>query len=441
MSTHGRAPSVDRLSRDDALGGYAPRVRVAAARRAVDALRATGSDYDAFRDMAVRLAGAICTQGPRPAIDMAGVVLHTGLGRARLAERAAERIAAVARDHCLLELDTESGERGDRQSHVRDLLRELTGAEDALVVNNGAGAVLLALASLASGRDVILSRGQMIEIGGSFRMPDVVRESGCRLVEVGCTNQTHLHDFESAITPTTGAILRCHPSNFTLSGFVSQPEPRDLAELSRRHGAAFVDDLGSGCLVDTRAFGLPRERTLQDALGDGADVVTASGDKLLGGPQCGLVLGRTAAIAAMRAHPLARALRVDKLAVAGLAATLELYAEGKVSEIPVWRVIAKPLDAVRRRARALARACPWEHVVQLGETEIGGGASPGTSLPTWRLGIAASDACALARRLRQADPSVVGRIEDGLVWLDPRCADEREVREVARLLARLGADE
>ena len=271
----------------------------------------------------------------------------------------------------------------------------------------------------------------MVEIGGSFRMPDIVRDSGCRLVEVGCTNKTRLSDYASAVGQETSAVLRCSPSNFRIVGFQGEPTATEIAGLCRERGLMMIDDVGSGCLVDTTRFGLPRERTLREALLDGADVVTASGDKLLGGPQSGLVLGRRDLVQRLAQHPLARAVRVDKLILAGLEVTLRLYAEGREADVPVWRYAGRPLDEIRKAAKTLARACPGWSSVEPGSTEMGGGSMPGRGLPTWRVGLSVDDPEEALRRLRNAPRPVIGYIERDKVWLDPRTAEPDEVREVA----------
>jgi len=432
-SGSGRPPSVDQLARlindDPDLHGYA----VLAARFAVS----VGRDFES-----TAMQRFIDLVGPslRAVINLSGVVLHTGLGRARLAEDAVLAIADAASDHSAVEFDLEEGERGDRQDHVRWLLRELTGAEDALVVNNCAGAVVLALSAVCAGSPVVLSRGQMVEIGGQFRMPDIIKMSGCRLVEVGCTNKTHLRDFEEVMGDEVGAFLRCHQSNFAQVGFVGQPEPKELAELAHSRGWAMIDDLGSGCLVDTTRFGLPKERTLADAVGDGADLVLASGDKLLGGTQAGILLGSKSMIDRCKRHPLARTLRIDKLCLAGLEATLRLYFEKRELEIPVWRYCAKELDEIKRDCLRLKKV--WGRgEVAAGTTELGGGSFPGVGVPTWRFGMG-SGSDELAKRLRLA--GVVGRIESGQIWLDPRTATAEEIKEtclVLELIRENGGDE
>jgi L-seryl-tRNA(Ser) seleniumtransferase len=424
-------PSVEKLALDPALSGFAERVRRIAARGAVAAARSQlkngqGADPSTILGEAVRRASEMSGPSLRPAINMSGVVLHTGLGRARLAAAAIEQVETVARGHSVLEFDEDLGGRGDRQEHVRGLLRELTGAEDALVVNNNAAAVVLALSALCAGREVVLSRGQMVEIGGSFRLPDIVGHSACKLVEVGTTNKTRLADYQKALTKDTAAVLRCHPSNFQIVGFTEEPSAQDLARFCGEKGLVLIDDVGSGCLIDTAQYGLPHERTLEEALNDGAHLVTASGDKLLGGPQAGILVGRKDAVQKAARHPLARAFRIDKLTLAGLEATLRLYLEGRHDEIPVWRYVSRPLDEVRRLASKLGE--PVE-----GKTEMGGGSLPGTVIPTFRVKIA-GNAEDNAARLRAAPVPVVGYIQDGAFWLDPRTAEDEECALVASLL-------
>lgn len=373
----------------------------------------------------------------RRVINATGVVLHTGLGRAVLAESARRAVEEVAKGHSMLEVDRETGERGDRIEHVRELLCRLTGAEDATVVNNNAGAVLLAVTVLAQGREVIISRGQLVEIGGAFRMPDIIAQSGARLVEVGTTNRTRLSDYEQAISPDTALLLRCHPSNFRIVGFTEEVSSIDLASLAHRHGLAVLDDVGSGCLVDTERFGLEHEPTLQESIQAGCDVVTCSGDKLLGGPQAGILLGRKDIMQRIRKHPLHRALRVDKLTLAALEATLRLYLnpEETLREIPVLRALAMPADEIRRRAQRLKRrlqaSLSAEAVtvrLREGASAVGGGSLPGQQLPTtlvclgWRDG----NASQLARALRWQEPAVFARIEQDEVVIDPRTLLEDE---------------
>lgn len=432
-------PSVDKLARSPRLAGHSERVRNTAARGAIAQARAAlakGKSID-FESRAVQLALELSQASLRPAINMSGVVLHTGLGRARLADAAVESVKAVASGHSSLEFDEVSGGRGDRQDHVRTLLRELTGCGDAHVVNNCAAAVVLALRAVASGREVVLSRGQMVEIGGSFRMPEIVAESGCKLVEVGTTNKTRLEDYAAAVGPQSGAVLRCHPSNFKIVGFHEEPTAQELAAFCKERSLSLIDDVGSGCITDTTTYGLPNERTLREALSDGADIVTASGDKLLGGPQCGLILGTPMAVAAIRRHPLSRAVRIDKLTLAALEATLRLYLQGRELEIPVWRYLARPPAEVRQSAERIAKALGDRARVESGSTEVGGGSLPGASVPSYRVTIQGANPEDLAAALRARTTPIVGYISDGQFWLDPRTAEDGEVDSVIAALAEL----
>lgn len=438
MSELRRLPKVDVLASHPDLSVYPEPVRVRAARKAIESVRAELLGGGAFSEPELVLQ-AVCeaereaTGSIRRVINASGVILHTGLGRARLSREAARAIGEAATHHSAVEFNLEDGLRGDRQDHVRDLLCELTGAADALVVNNCAAAVFLALNAHCAGREVILSRGQMVEIGGSFRMPDIVRQSGCELVEAGCTNKTHLRDYSDAITDRTAAILRCHPSNFRLVGFVEEPASEELAALAHERGLLLIDDVGSGTVVDTSAFGLPKEPTLHDSLAAGADLVLSSGDKMLGATQAGIMLGSAVAIRSCKRHPLARAMRVDKLTLAGLEATLRLHVQGRQSEIPTLWAMSRPLADVRRAALRIAKARSGL-LVEKGLTEVGGGSIPGTGIATWRVGLKSPNADALARSLRKASPPIVGRIERDLVWLDPRTMDETDVRDAVRVL-------
>jgi L-seryl-tRNA(Ser) seleniumtransferase len=374
----------------------------------------------------------------RRVINATGVVLHTGLGRAVLAEAARKAVAEVAQGHSMLEIDRETGERGDRIEPVRELLCRLTGAEDATVVNNNAGAVLLAVTVLAQGKEVLISRGQLVEIGGAFRMPDIIAQSGAKLVEVGTTNRTRLSDYERAITADTALLLRCHPSNFRIIGFTEEVSAAELAALAHRHGLAVLDDVGSGCLVDTAQFGLEHEPTLQESLQAGCDVVTCSGDKLLGASQAGILLGRREIVQRLRGHPLHRALRVDKLTLAALEATLRLYLNPQqaMREIPTLRALAISADAIRRRARRLKQrlqaVLPAETVkvrLREGMSAVGGGSLPGQQLPTTLVCLQPLQHSTqqLARALRQQEPAVFARIEQEEVVIDPRTLLEDEL--------------
>ena len=359
----------------------------------------------------------------RPVINATGVVLHTNLGRAPLAAAAAQAAAAIAGRYSTLEFDPRTGRRGRRHDLVADLLRYLTGAEAAAVVNNCAAAVLLMLTALARGKEVIVGRGELVEIGGGFRMPDVMRLSGARLVEVGTTNRTRPEDYAAAVTPKTVAILKVHASNFQVVGFTESVEVDALARVARQHGVLLLHDLGSGSLLDSTAYGLAAEPRIQDSLGAGTDLLACSGDKLLGGPQAGLLLGRAQVVDQVMKHPLARAVRVDKLTLAALAATLDLYLTQSVRELPIWNMLGASADAIAARART------WQHrLMERGievdlvptESTVGGGSLPGERLPTTALAIASQRAAELLRRLRQHEPPVIGRIEQQRVLLDPR---------------------
>jgi L-seryl-tRNA(Ser) seleniumtransferase len=373
---------------------------------------------------------------PRPVINATGVIINTNLGRAPLSDAALAAVAAVAAGYSALEYDLEAGERGSRLAPVRALLRDVTGAEDALVVNNNAAAILVTLSGLASGRDVIISRGELVEIGGGFRIPDVLRQSGARLVEVGTTNRTRVADFAAAINSETALLLSVHPSNYRILGFTASPTLAELAHLAHERQIPLIHDLGSGALLRTERWGLPHEPMPQDSIAAGVDLVCFSGDKLLGGPQAGIVLGKTSLIAQLERHPLMRAMRIDKLTLAALHATLQAYHTGTAErEIPVWRMIAAPAKEMKARAARWVEALRPQGIVadvRGGRSAIGGGSMPGETLPTWHCVItpkpggpplddAAGDtASALSARLRSGQPAVVARVLRAQVLLDPR---------------------
>jgi len=360
----------------------------------------------------------------QPVINATGVIIHTNLGRAPLSSEARAAMEATSRGYSNLELDLEEGERGSRLVHLEALLCQITGAEAAIAVNNNAAAVLLALTVLCQNRGVIISRGQAVEIGGGFRIPEVMRQSGACLVEVGTTNRTYLHDYEEAIGEGTAALMRVHTSNFRVVGFAESTPLEDMARLARQHGLLLLDDLGSGCLIDTTPFGLAAEPTVQDSLAAGADLTFFSGDKLLGGPQAGIIVGRAELIGRLRRHPLARALRMDKGSIAALAATAIHYVRGEALEkIPVWQMISMPLETVQRRARRWARAIGTPARILHGRSMVGGGSLPEEGLPTRVVAIAPhgeASVAELARRLRLGQPPVVARIEREHLLLDPR---------------------
>ena len=447
-------PSIDRLLSDERVRGLSDRYdariitdvareRLAEARRAIAAGRPC-PPYDAIVLSLIESIGSIVAPTLRPVINATGVILHTNLGRAPLSSEAIAAMEAVAHGYSNIEFELETGDRGSRHSHLESLLCRLTGAEAAIAVNNNAGAVLLGLAALASNREVIISRGQLVEIGGGFRVPDVMAESAARLVEVGTTNRTYLADYATAITADTAALLRVHTSNFRIIGFAESPSLSDLASLAHERGLLLLDDLGSGSLLDTTQFGLGKEPTIQESLAAGADLVFFSGDKLLGGPQAGIIAGRRDLVDKLKRHPLARALRLDKMTIAALTATLTHYVKDEaLQKIPVWRMISLPVAAIERRAARWAKALgPTARIVD-GRSMIGGGSLPEESLPTKLLALGADapvDVVAVARRLRLSDPPVIARIERDLLLLDPRTADPRQDRLlIAALQAALSA--
>ena len=401
------------------------------------AMRAGGDVAPTAEDIAhwsfARL-GAERQSGLRPLFNLTGTVLHTNLGRAAFAEAAIEAAVAAMRDAVALEFDVASGKRGERDDHVRALICALTGAEDATVVNNNAAAVLLCLNTLADGREAIVSRGELIEIGGAFRLPDVMARAGARLVEVGTTNRTHPEDYRRAVTAETGAILKVHTSNYRIQGFTAEVRTAELAAIAKAANAPLLHDLGSGVLVDLAAYGLPREPTVGEVVADGADLVTFSGDKLLGGPQAGFVVGRRDLIAAINRNPMKRALRIDKVRLAAIEATLTLYRDpDRLGErLPTLRFLARSLEDIEAQARrvlphvaqALGDACGAEICVC--QSQIGSGALPLETIGSAGLAIRPHDGGGqaieeLARRLRALPRPVIGRIDDGRFVLDLRC--------------------
>jgi L-seryl-tRNA(Ser) seleniumtransferase len=362
----------------------------------------------------------------QPVINATGVIIHTNLGRAPLSKAALEAMTAAARGYSNLEFDLDSGSRGGRGQSVERLLMALTGAEAALAVNNNASAVLLVLTALLTDRGVVISRGQLVEIGGGFRVPDVMQQSGARLVEVGTTNRTHLRDYADALEmdDDIGAFLRAHRSNFRLVGFVTEPALDEMAALAHGHGLIVVDDLGSGALLDSAAFGLEHEPTVQESIQAGADIVCFSGDKLLGGPQGGLIVGRDDLIDRIRRHPWARAVRMDKIALAALQATLMHYQKNEVVEhVPVWQMISRTPTELKRQARRWIRglrAVGYDVTIAEGQSTIGGGSLPGATLPTWWVSVQVPSPDALAKALRQGQPPIIARIENDRLLLDPR---------------------
>ncbi|MCW2977331.1 MAG: L-seryl-tRNA(Sec) selenium transferase [Actinomycetia bacterium] len=410
-------PSVDELARglDDPLAIEAARTVLDRAREEIR----SGADPG---DLPGRLAAelrAVRAPSLRRVLNATGVIVHTNLGRAPLAEEAIAQVVETARGYSNLELDLTEGTRGSRQDHVAALLRRLTGADAALVVNNNAAAVLLALAALGEGREVVVSRGELIEIGDGFRIPDVLMRSGARLVEVGTTNRTRAKDYEKAVGPDTALLLRVHQSNFRVVGFTELPRLEELAAVARRHGLPLVDDQGSGALLD-----LPGEPTAKESLAAGTDLVCFSGDKLLGGPQAGIVVGRADLVERLRRHPLQRAVRADKLTLAALEGTLRLYLDTP-ERIPVLRMLAQDTATVRARAERLASLVGGSVEETVGR--VGGGALPLAELPSFACAVEES----LAAPLRHGEPPVVGVVRDGKLLLDCLTLADTEIDEVA----------
>ncbi|WP_439578122.1 L-seryl-tRNA(Sec) selenium transferase [Elioraea sp.] len=443
-----RAPEtavlLERFGRDATLAAL--RAEAEAARAALRAGAAPPGGTALIDAAADRLARAFAP-GLRRVVNLTGTVLHTNLGRAPLPEEAIAAAAEAMRHPSTLEFDLVTGRRGERDDHVRGLLRELTGAEDATAVNNNAAAVLLVLNTLAKGREVLVSRGELIEIGGSFRMPEIMARAGCRLKEVGTTNRTHPHDYREAIGPRTAALMRVHQANFALSGFVARVPDAELAAIAKAAGLPFVTDLGAGALVDLERFGLPHEPTAREALAAGADLVTFSGDKLLGGPQAGLVVGTAALVRRLNRNPLKRALRLDKGRLAALEAVLRLYRapDRLAGRLPAVALLARPEAAIRAAAGRLAAALTaalgsgWRVAVEPCHSQIGSGALPVDTLPSAAVTVAGRGIEALAARLRGLALPVLGRVAEGRLWLDCRCLTAADEQDLDAVLPDLGA--
>lgn len=426
-------PAVDKVLADPRaaalIATYGRDSVTAAVRTALDAARAraragapVAPDPAALIEGAAQVLRRRFAPSLRPVINATGVIIHTNLGRAPLSEAAQAAMLAAAAGYSTLEFDLETGRRGSRLVHAEAILREITGAEAALIVNNNAAALVLTLTALARDRAVIISRGQLVEIGGGFRIPEVMAQSGARLVEVGTTNRTRAADYERAITPETAALMRAHASNFKQIGFVESVPLEELARIAHRHHLLAIDDLGSGALLDTAVYGLDHEPTVGESLAAGMDVICFSGDKLLGGPQAGIIVGRKPYLDALKRHPLMRAIRADKLTTAGLAATLDHYRRGDaLTAIPVWRMIARPLADLRQQAEAWAAAlAPLPAQVGASESTVGGGSLPGATLPTACLALRPASPDAFLAALRAQDPPVIARIERDAVLFDPR---------------------
>ena len=449
-----KLPSVDKLLAEPSLASLeVPRSMVVqAVREALDDLRSRILAGETVQISAEQIVGQVretALRLSRPSlkrvINATGIILHTGLGRAALPKAACEALESIACGHSNLETDLETGARGSRQRHYNRLLADLSGAEAGFAVNNNAAAVLLALNTLAVGMEVIVSRGQLVEIGGSFRLPEIMSRAGARLVEVGTTNRTRIKDFEAAITPDTALILRVHPSNFRMVGFTEQASLEELVDLGYRHGIPVVEDAGSGALIDLAQFGLRGEPQIQDSIRTGADIVTFSGDKLLGGPQAGLIVGKKDLMDAMMKNPLARALRIGKLTVAALEATLKLYMDPErlTANVPTLRAISRPIEDIERAAShtaALIGKIPGVQAEVIdGFSEVGGGSLPGESLPTRLIALTSVSLSPLdlAREFRLADPPVFGRVGDDKFLLDLRTVDDAEIPAIAEAAARI----
>ncbi|MFA5074307.1 MAG: L-seryl-tRNA(Sec) selenium transferase [Nitrospirota bacterium] len=385
----------------------------------------------------------------RRVINATGVVIHTNLGRSILSEKAIQHLTDICRGYSNLEYDIRKGERGNREAHIEEILKRLTGAEAALAVNNNAAAVLLTLDSLAHGKDVIVSRGELVEIGGSFRLPDVMQQSGAILHEVGTTNKTRLNDYKNAITDQTGLILKVHTSNYKIIGFTSEVHITELAKLGSEHGIPVVWDLGSGSLVDLAAYGVGKEPTVQEAIESEADIITFSGDKLLGGPQAGIIIGKKKHIERIKANPLMRALRMDKLTLAALEATLHQYLdrEKAIKDIPTLNMLTQPLNEIGRKADLLLsgirnQASGITATIQDDTSQSGGGTLPLGNFPTktvciWHKTMNAQE---LESQLRLNDPSIITRIKEGMVVLDPRTLNEEEIGVIIKKIINLTTD-
>lgn len=373
-----------------------------------------------------------------PVINAAGVILHTNLGRAPLSQAAIQATLQISLGYSNLEFDLAKGKRGSRLLHAEEILTRLTGAEAALVVNNNASAVLLALSALAKRRAAVIARTQMVEIGGGFRVPDVMKQSGARLVEIGATNRVHLNDYQAALEEKPVLFMRAHRSNFQIVGFTSEPGLHEIAALAHQAGIVVVDDLGSGSLMDTARFGLSHETTVQESLAGGADLVCFSGDKLLGGPQAGIIIGRADLVFRLKKHPLARAIRADKLCLAALSATLMHYLKDEAeSQIPIWRMISMQLEAIQSRALAWAQTLGQGEVIP-GESTVGGGSLPGETLPTYLLALDVRSPDRFMKQLRRSKPPVIARLENNLVLFDPRTVlQEQETTLLAAIRSAL----
>jgi L-seryl-tRNA(Ser) seleniumtransferase len=423
-------PSVDQLLQThqaaELIAHHGRPLTLQAIRAALDVYRKklreeeTAPQRDAILSLAQAYLHQWIAMTLEPVINATGVILHTNLGRAPLSQAALRAINNAAAGYSTLEYDLKEGKRGSRLVHAASLLTRLTGAEDALVVNNNAGAVLLALSALAYRRQVIVPRTQLVEIGGGFRIPDVMRQSGVKLIEIGATNRVHLSDYEESLNEKTGMVLHTHASNFRIIGFTSEPSLTEIAGLVHQSGILLMYDLGSGALLDTARFGLAHEPTVHEGLAAGADLICFSGDKLLGGPQAGIIVGKADLLAKIKKHPLARALRADKLCLAGLNATLIHYLKDEAEcEIPVWQMISRTPEQLYARVKHWIEFLGIGEIIE-GQSTIGGGSMPGETLPTFLLSLNLRSPDNVVRRLRTARPPIIARVENNRVVLDAR---------------------
>jgi L-seryl-tRNA(Ser) seleniumtransferase len=450
-------PSVDRIVTDERIRSfektYSHELLVNVTRQRLDRERSSillGRQPRTFDDIVASVQTMLLgleRPGLRPLINATGVVLHTNLGRAPLSREAMDAMEEASRGYSNVEFEVESGKRGSRQSLIEPIICQLTGAEAAMVVNNNAAAVLLGLAAVARRKEIVVSRGQAVEIGDSFRIPDVMRQSGAKLIEVGTTNCTYISDYDHAITDRTAGIMRVHSSNFQVVGFTHAVAIEELTALGERRGIPVLDDLGSGCFLDTAAFGLSPEPTVQQSILAGTALAFFSGDKLVGGPQAGIIAGGKAYVDKLRKHPLARAVRIDKIRLAGLSATLIHYLKGEALEkVPVWRMISTPMAVLEKRAVAWAEAAGARAEVIEGESMVGGGSLPGSTLPTRLVRIGTPRrkgqnlAQSLAQKLRENDPPIIARISDDALLLDPRTVFPEEDLAVMHGLGKLSGE-
>ncbi len=396
---------------------------------------------DSVLEKCIHLGKVLKRPAMERVINATGVVLHTAIGRASLPPAAVEAVSRVASGYSVLQWNRETGKRGNRDEHIESLITELTGAEDATLANNNAGATLLVLSAMATGKEVIVSRGQLVEIGGAFRIPDVMKQSGCIMVEVGCTNRTHLRDYENAITDRTAAILRVHPSNYLIKGFTSEVSLEDLVALGRERGIPVIDDLGAGSLIPLSRFGIPSEPTIVHSIEAGADVVTCSGDKLIGGPQAGVILGKKEFLARIKKHPLARALRVGKLTIAAIEASLRVFLEDDeyiAANHPVYHSFSRKPEELMERAEAVTASIVLPAnclmTVEAMSSYVGSGSLPDYAIPSAGISLSCPDPEALLKLLRLSSPAVAARLEEGAAKFDLRAVAEAEDTELAALI-------